>query len=236
MGDGGLCYGAALYDRTGKSRKKYEAITNVYLGPSYSDNEVRCVLETCAVKYRQCDSIEDEVAALLSKGEMVARCNGAMEFAPRALGNRSLLVPAVDASINDTVNKKLGLSEFMPFAPSTLESSARRCYKNTKGAMHTAKFMTITFNVTDSFSKSSPAVTHIDGTARPQLVAGENRKYMKIINDYRKLTGIPTIVNTSFNMHEEPIVCSPQDAIRSFLTGRLDYLAIGNFLVRNRKK
>jgi len=94
--------------------------------------------------------------------------------------------------------------------------------------------MTITFNVTPWFAKNCPAVTHIDGTARPQLVSKEaNPSYYKIIKEYEKISGIPAIVNTSYNMHEEPIVCTPDDAIRSFKDGNLDYLAIGNYLVKN---
>ena len=94
--------------------------------------------------------------------------------------------------------------------------------------------MTITFNCTDWMEKICPGVVHIDGTARPQLVIKEhNPSYYKIIDEYRKLTGIPSIINTSFNIHEEPIVCTPEDAIRAFKLGHLDYLAMGNFILKN---
>ena len=92
--------------------------------------------------------------------------------------------------------------------------------------------MTITFDCTERMKKTCPGVVHIDGTARPQLVVrDQNPSYYKIIDEFRKLTGLATIINTSFNMHEEPIVCSPQDAVRAFSLGQLDYLAIGDFLV-----
>jgi len=125
-----------------------------------------------------------------------------------------------------------GNSEFMPFAPVTLMESANKCYQNLKGAEHTAKFMTITFDCSDKFKKESPAAVHVDGTARPQLICKEdNPTYYNILKEYKKLSGLPSIINTSFNMHEEPIVCTPSDAIRAFKLGHLDKLAIGNFLV-----
>ena len=122
----------------------------------------------------------------------------------------------------------------MPFAPSTLAEYANQSYLNVDGASDAAKFMTITFECTDWMKKHCPGVVHVDGTARPQLVRKEdNPSYYKIIDEYRKITGLPSIINTSFNIHEEPIVCTPEDAIRAFTIGHLDYLAIGHFLVKN---
>ena len=123
-------------------------------------------------------------------------------------------------------------TEFMPFAPVTLERYADKCYKNLKGVEYPTRFMTITLDTTSYLKRVSPAVVHVDGTARPQIIRREdNPSYYKILMEYCKLTSIPTLINTSFNMHEEPIVCTPDDAIRSFLTGRIDFLAIGNYLV-----
>ncbi|MBI1935269.1 hypothetical protein HYS31_02410 [Candidatus Woesearchaeota archaeon] len=128
-----------------------------------------------------------------------------------------------------------GNTEFMPFAPVTLSEHANKCYKDIKGAEYTAKFMTITFDCTDWMKENCAGVVHIDGTARPQLIDKEtNPGYYRIVDEYRKITGIPCLINTSFNMHEEPIVCSPYDAIRAFLDGGLDYLAIGDFLAKKR--
>jgi carbamoyltransferase len=157
-----------------------------------------------------------------------------MEYGPRALGNRSILYQTKDRTVNDWLNKRLKRTEFMPFAPVTLKEYASQCYKNVGGAESAAKFMTITFDCTDWMKKHCPAVVHIDGTARPQLIDKKaNPSYYRILDEYRKLTGIPSIVNTSFNMHEEPIVCSPDDALRSFRDGGLDYLAIGSFLIEH---
>ena len=102
------------------------------------------------------------------------------------------------------------------------------------GGRYPAQFMTITFDCTDWMKKHCPAVVHVDGTARPQTIEKTtNPSYYKIVDEYRKITGLPTVINTSFNIHEEPIVCTPADAIRAFKIGHLDYLAMGNFLIAN---
>ena len=133
--------------------------------------------------------------------------------------------------MNQWLNQRLGRTEFMPFAPATLYEHRASCYKNITGGEYAALFMTLTFDCTDSMKRDCPAAVHIDGTARPQLVSAESSpSFHRIITEYYKLTGIPSVINTSFNMHEEPIVCTPDDAIRAFLQGNLDYLAIGDYL------
>ena len=236
MGDGGTGAGAALWTY----RQKYNhrlvphPIENVYFGPEFSDDEMRTALESEGLTYKRYENIELVIAELLTKNKVVARFNGRMEYGPRALGNRSILYPATDPAVNDWLNKRLGRTEFMPFAPATLYEYRDKCYKNINGAAHTSKFMTITFDCTDYMKKYSPAAVHIDGTARPQLVTQEiNPSFYKIISEYHKRTGIPSIINTSYNMHEEPIVCTPYDAIRAFKLGHLEYLAMGNLLVKN---
>jgi len=121
----------------------------------------------------------------------------------------------------------------MPFAPVTLEEKAYECYPDIKGAEFTSEFMTITCNCTPKMRAQSPAVVHVDGTARPQIASpAKNSRYYQIVKEYYQKTNIPSLINTSFNMHEEPIVCSPDDAIRSFVTGKLDALAIGDYLLK----
>lgn len=233
MADGGLSYGAAqaVYRDETKDVTR-EPIEDVYWGPGYNDGEIEASLKSHGVKYRRSEDICKEVAQLLVEGKVVANFDGRMEFGPRALGNRSILYQATDPSVNDWLNVRLHRSEFMPFAPVTLAEKASECYINTAGAEFTAEFMTITFECTEQMSKASPAVVHVDKTARPQLIRREkNPRYYNILEHYYEISGIPSIVNTSFNMHEEPIVCTPDDAIRSFLNGGLDFLAIGPFLV-----
>ncbi|MCG8607564.1 carbamoyltransferase [bacterium] len=236
MTDGGISVGAALHYDISSNGSLGSAIDDAYLGPGFSNAEIEEELEQAKVNYEYFKNVEKEIAKLLADNKVVARFNGKMEYGPRALGNRSILYAATDPSVNDWLNKKLGRTEFMPFAPVTLAEYAEECYENIKGAEYPAKFMTITFDCTDYMKKASPATVHVDGTARPQLIDEKtNPSYYKILKEYHKITGIPTIVNTSFNMHEEPIVCTPNDAVRSFLCGHLEYLAIGNFLVTNSK-
>lgn len=235
MGDGGTGAGAALWVHHDKNNNhKTRRINNVYFGPEYSDSEIKESLEKEGIKYKYYDNVEPEIAKLLADNKVVARFNGKMEYGPRSLGNRSLLYPAIDPEVNDWLNKRLGRTEFMPFAPVTLYEFREKCYKNMEGAEYPSTFMTITFDCTDYMKETSPAAVHVDGTARPQLVTEEiNPSYYKILKEYHKLTGIPSLINTSFNMHEEPIVCTPADAIRAFTLGHLEYLAIGNFIAEN---
>jgi len=234
MTDGGLSSGAALYYDVNRNGSFSGTLSDVYFGPGFTDNEIEQALKAAGLRYQRYEDIESKVAALLAAGHVVARFHGKMEFGPRALGNRSILYQATDPTVNDWLNKKLQRTEFMPFAPVTLIEHAEACYKNLRGAEYPAKFMTITFDCTDYMRQTSPATVHVDGTARPQLVSREeNPSYYRILEEYYKLTGIPSLINTSFNMHEEPIVCTPQDAIRAFQLGHLDYLAIGNYLVQN---
>ncbi|MFQ5601704.1 MAG: carbamoyltransferase [bacterium] len=234
MTDGGISVGAALHYDITTNGSLGSPVQDMYFGPEYSKEEIETELKKAQLNYEYFDNIEEKIAQLLADNKVVARFNGKMEYGPRALGNRSILYAATDPTVNDWLNKKLGRTEFMPFAPVTLAEYADKCYVNLKGADYPAKFMTITFDCTDYMKKASPATVHVDGTARPQLIDEQtNPSYYGILKEYHKITGIPTIVNTSFNMHEEPIVCTPNDAIRSFQCGHLEYLAIGNFLVTN---
>lgn len=233
MGDGGLAVGGSMFFLNAEKHIAAR-LEHVYLGPEYSDKEIEQELKKEKLTYQKPKSVEKEIAKLLAEGHVVARFNGKMEYGPRALGNRSILYQATDPTVNDWLNKRLQRTEFMPFAPSTLEEDAPKCYHKLAGGEFAARFMTITYDCTDFMKKHCPATVHVDGTARPQLVREkENPSYYTILKEYKKLTGLPSFINTSFNMHEEPIVCSPYDAIRAFLLGHLDYLAIGPFLVKN---
>jgi len=239
MTDCGVGVGAALasciQNRGGPAMDwNREVIRDVYLGEQYKPQEIEAALEEKGLSYTRPASIETEIAGLLAEGYVVARFDGRMEYGPRALGNRSILYQPADRSVNDWLNERLRRTEFMPFAPSTLWEYAPQHYRNWKPAAESARFMTITYDCTDWMKETCPGVVHIDGTARPQLVRREdNPSYWKIIDEFRKRTGVATVINTSFNMHEEPIVCSPRDAVRAFCQGHLDYLAIGDYLVKS---
>jgi carbamoyltransferase len=234
MGDEGLGLGAALYAAGKQNGLKPFRVDDIYFGPEYSDSEIESVIqaEQVSSSKHQDSELAERVASLLADGKVIAIYRGRMEFGPRALGHRTIMYHTKDPKVNDWLNKRLQRTEFMPFAPVTLEEFAGDCYKDLASRRYAAKFMTVTCDCTDWMKETSPAVVHLDGTARPQLI---NRKtepfYYEILTRYYQKTGIPSLVNTSFNMHEEPIVCTPEDAVRAFKLGHLDYLVIGSFLI-----
>ena len=168
---------------------------------------------------------------------MVGRFNGKVEWGPRALGNRSILISPSDKKINQLVNIRLNRTEFMPFAPCVLDTRVKDYFVDYDEEDFFAQFMTSTFRVYPKRIKEIEAVVHIDGTARPQIVTKKsNASLYKVLKNFEKKTGIGCLVNTSFNLHEEPIVNNPDDAIRSFLQGAVDVLAINDYLVEKKVK
>ena len=232
MGDGGCGTGLALYRSwPGGVGTPMES---AYLGPEFSSAELRQALDAHSLPYTEPARMARDVAGRLMAGEVVGRFAGRMEYGPRALGNRSILYHAREPEVNQWLNQRLGRTEFMPFAPVTLYEQRERCYLGLSGAEHAAQFMTITFDCTDWMKANCPAAVHVDGTARPQLLKREtNPDYYDILAEYEQLSGIPCLINTSVNMHEEPIVCTPADAIRAFLLGRIDALIMGPYLVEH---
>lgn len=238
MDDSGLSVGgalAALAEAPGADPARLsQRLENVYFGPQYSDEEIIRAIDASGFKTTRETDITRVVAGLLAEGNVVARFTGRMEYGPRALGHRSILYQTGDPTVNDWLNEHLRRTEFMPFAPATLVEYADQCYEDLDGARDAARFMTITFNCTARMKDESPGVVHVDGTARPQIIDPQTAPdFYKILSRYHQLTGSPSLINTSFNMHGEPIVCSPKDALRSFSQGKLDYLAIGDWLVAN---
>lgn len=233
MSDGGCASGAAML-AFGNQLARRKPMTNAYLGPQYTHDQIRAALEAEGLEFEDLgDDLEERVAEVLAANGIVARFNGPMEYGPRALGNRSILYPAREPEVNQWLNEQLGRTEFMPFAPAVLAEAAPRLFHGIDdGCSKTAEFMTITFDCTDEMIAHSPAAVHVDGTARPQLVTPDsNPSFYRILKRYEAITGIPVLINTSFNMHEEPIVASPKDAVRAFLLGNIHYLAAGPFLV-----
>lgn len=232
MGDGGTAVGAIFSEVSRKDHHFREAWRTCYLGPKFSDDQIKQAITNAGLSPVFPEDNAAAIAKLLAAGKIIARFDGAMEYGPRALGNRSILYRASDPDVNNWLNKKLGRTEFMPFAPITMAEHCGARYKNIAKFLLPARFMTITVHCTDLMQEESPAAVHIDGTARPQILRQEdNPNLHEILAAYHKLTGIPTLINTSFNMHEEPIVCTPEDAVRAFLSAKLDYLSIGPYLV-----
>ncbi len=235
MDDGGLSIGAALHvyeEKSGLQAK--ENFDDIYFGPKYADDEILSQLNKFNFKFEKIDNIEKKIASYLHEGFIIGRFNGSMEWGPRALGNRSILAAPVDKKINNKLNDRLNRTEFMPFAPIILKEKFSEYFNDYDTELKCIKFMTMTLDVKEEKIKSIPAVVHIDNTARPQLVTKEtNKSLYNILNEYEKFSKIPVLVNTSFNLHEEPIVCSPYDALRAFEKGAVDYLALENFWISN---
>ena len=235
MGDSGLAVGAAYLAGQEHGSVPRVATREVYSGLEFSDSEIEPILATWPsnIEFSRSDHVEREIGELLARGVIVGRFAGRMEFGPRALGARSILVHPGDPKVNQTINERLRRTEFMPFAPSVLDRRAADYFIGFEDGQVAADFMTVTYDVYPEQAPSIAAVVHIDGTARPQVVHQDlNPSYYSVLEEFESRTGIGCIVNTSFNMHEEPIVATPQDALRAFDQGSVDVLAIGSFVVR----
>jgi carbamoyltransferase len=232
MGDDGTSAGGALYWLGKAGTLVPTELRHVYLGNELPGASIERAVTTSGLPFELESDIDGRVGELLADGKVVARVTGSSEYGPRALGNRSILCSAADQRVNEWLNERLGRTEFMPFAPITLWEARERCYERLSGAEHAARFMTITFNCTDFMKRVSPAAVHVDGTARPQLVERDVSPGLhRILSEYSRRTGIPSLINTSYNMHEDPIVATADDAIATFRRSGLDYLALGSFLV-----
>jgi len=234
MTDQGIAVGAGLAWLAENHGAEPHALPHAYLGTEITDESIGALLESKGVPHERCDDIDARVAQLLIEKKVVARVTGRMEYGPRALGHRSILFHTGDPAVNNWLNRRLDRSEFMPFAPATMVEHAADCYSDYgPGLAHAARYMTVCMDTTPAMQKASPAVVHIDGTARPQVVHPEHDPgYHRIIGLYREATGVPTILNTSYNIHGEPIACSAADALDIFQRKEVDCLALGSFLLQ----
>jgi len=236
MGDSGLSLGGALLSQSRLLRRNVRSIIyDTYKGPEYSSEEIENILNRTSLQYKKFRSFAKqakEIAKLLADQRVIGFFKGRLEFGPRALGDRSILIDPRDAAVNDIMNKRLNRTEFMPFAPVILDKFAKDYLKGYESNHITAEFMTITYNTYEKKDVEIPAVIHVDKTARPQVIKKEkNPLYYMIIEEFYKITGVPVLINTSFNAHEEPIILSPRDAIKALRNNRVDILSIENFIV-----
>src|SRR5690349_2224924 len=228
--DDGVALGAALapyLDSGGKLPNR--AMRHGYWGPSFDDAAIEAALRTYKLR---CSRLADPAAAaaeLLSQGKILGWFQGRMEFGPRALGSRSILADPRDPEMNAKVNNAVKFREWWrPFAPSIKKEAA---VEYLESAMD-SPFMILTAQVRPEKRSIIPSVTHVDGSARPQTVEKEiNPLYWRLIDEFGKRTGVPVIMNTSFNLRGEAIVHTPTDAIRTFFTSGMDALVIGSYLV-----
>lgn len=186
------------------------------------------------IVHRPVDSIK-YIAHVLTNNKIVCLMRGRMEFGPRALCHRSILYNADSRETNDWLNKKLSRTEFMPFAPVTREEVADDLFINLDGGRDSAKFMTMTFDCTEEFAENYKAACHIDNTARPQIISKSDDEYMwNILKHYQDLTGKKAMINTSFNLHNNPIIESVEVAIDSWIKSDTDVLVIGDYVIEKR--
>lgn len=204
---------------------------HAYWGPSYDDARIVEALEAHGLPHRLSESIESDVASLIAQDKIVAFFQGRMETGPRALGNRSLLANPINRDMRDILNAKVKHREyFRPLAPSVLAEEAEAWFDIQKPTS-AADFMLMTYPARIEKRDRIPAVVHTDGSSRIQVVRREtNPRYHKVIEAFRAITGVPVVLNTSFN-DQEPIVCTPEDAINTFLKTEIDALALGDRLV-----
>ncbi|MBX0297769.1 carbamoyltransferase family protein [Haloarcula nitratireducens] len=229
-GDDGLPIGAALSSYYVEQQDEHpQHLEHPDFGPGFSDDRIETVLDGRELDYSEPDSITDRVAELLLDEQIVAWCQGRMEFGPRALGNRSILIdPRLDDG-KERVNAEIKFREsWRPFAPSMLERAIDEYL--VKAVPDT--FMITSYEVRDEKKDEIPAVTHVNGTTRPQVVkADANPNYHELIETFDAKGGVPLLLNTSFNLSGQPIVCSVEDAVGTFYNCGLDALAIGDYLL-----
>ena len=232
---GSALHGHIFFCKKNKISPTFSPLKDLYLGPEYNDEYVLKMIKKMnlenSYKIKKIKNINLEIAKLLAKGEIVARCTGRSEFGARALGNRSILANADNIETIKILNETIKDRDFwMPFTPSIIEEDSNRYLINDKKI--SAPYMTITFDSTKVAKKELPAAMHpYDSTIRPQIVTKSwNPDYYKIISEFKRITGRGAILNTSFNLHGEPNVLTPEDAIHTLKNSSLKYLALGKYL------
>jgi carbamoyltransferase len=229
MGDEGLVIGGALQyllERDGLPAwlKRRRRLDDVYWGRDHSARIDRALADAAGIRKLPGDPVE-EAAALLTQGLVGAVYEGRMEFGPRALGARSILASPADAAVNQRMNERLNRSDFMPFAPYVLAEDAAEVFEVTAANRYACRFMTITTAVNPAWRQRIPAVVHVDGTARPQIIdPASNPLYAGILDQFKQATGLPVLVNTSFNAHEEPIINRPEECVDALQNDRIDFV------------
>jgi carbamoyltransferase len=227
--DSGSAIGAALGLYQELTGKRPERLRHVFLGPDFTDEEIELQVESCGIRYRVCQNIAEDAAELIAEGKVVAWFQGRMEGGPRALGGRSILADPRRVESRDRVNAAIKFREYWrPFCPSLLDEAAPRFLRKSVEA----PFMIMAFEATDEARERCPAVVHVDGTMRAQTVdQSSNPRYHALLKAFERRTGVPVLLNTSFNIKGEAIVCSPRDALRTFWSTGIDALAIGSCLL-----
>lgn len=236
-GDAGTALGAALWlDRkTAPAPRPRWVMDHAYLGPAYGDGEIETLLRRAKMAYQRVPDVAGAVADRLAANQLVGWFQGRMEFGPRALGARSILASPMDPDMQARLNALKDREDFRPVAPAVMEEHAGDWFVPHGENDIVGPFMLFVHDVRPDRADRIPAVRHTDGTARVQTVRRDQHPlYYDLLDAFRQRTGVPVLVNTSFNTRGAPIVCSPRDAIEAFWTSPLDVLALGPFLVEKR--
>lgn len=230
--DAGTAIGAAMEISNRLGEPANFKMTHAYWGPEFSNNEIETILKEAKLDYDKVDNIDKETAKLLADGKIIGWFQGRMEIGPRALGNRSILGHPGLKGMKDKINKEVKHREgWRPFAPSVLDEAGSMYFE--KYCTH--PFMVLGFDTNKKGQKDLSQTVHVDNTARVQsVVKKDNPLYHSLISEFGKITGIPAVLNTSFNDAEQPLVCTPKEAIKTFFGTGLDCLAIGNYLVKKK--
>ncbi|MDD3875227.1 MAG: carbamoyltransferase C-terminal domain-containing protein [Bacteroidales bacterium] len=226
--DAGISMGAAMYIAA-QNGFKTEACQHVFLGNNYTNDDILSILKATNINYKEVNPIE-KASEYIENNKVIAWFQGGMEFGPRALGARSILSNPGHPGMKDILNYKIKFREsYRPFCPSVTEEDAMKYFS---GKKEVSPYMTITYDVKEGMGVKIPAVTHVNNTARIQTVnASQNKLYYELLLNLKKITGHAVVINTSFNTNNEPIVCSPFDALATFHRSGIDALFIGDFLV-----
>ncbi|AJY15061.1 carbamoyltransferase [Burkholderia multivorans] len=232
-GDAGTALGAALWtDFRERGARGDWRMDHAYLGPSFEDDAIEAFIREAQLPYRRLNDVAAQTAALLAQNRVIGWFQGRMEFGPRALGARSILASPIDPDMQRKLNRIKDREDFRPVAPVALESKAHEWFSGGRREPLHAPFMLFVYDVRPERAERIPAVRHIDGTARVQTVGPQQNPLLHaLLTEFDALTGVPVLVNTSFNTRGEPIVCTPRDAIECFWTSPLDALVIGSFLM-----
>jgi len=227
--DSGTALGAATYVAN-QLGERIMPMEHAYLGPEYSNDEIKTTLDTYKIPYEYHNDIIEVVSDLLAKGEIVAWFQGAMEYGPRALGNRSILANPSLKGISDKINLIIKFREkWRPFCPSILKEYAKEII----GTDHPSPYMTFCFEVSPIWRDKIKEVVHVDNTARPHVVdERSNPKFYNLLKSFHKKTGLPVLINTSLNRRGEPMISSPDDALNMFYGSGLEYMTLGNYLIK----
>ena len=226
--DAGTALGAALYFSKTRGFDPRFKMEHAYWGPEFSNAQIEKLLNRLNIKFKKDPEIEVTTAKLLAEDKTVGWFQGRMEIGPRALGARSILANPTKDWIKNKINNLKNRELWRPFAPSLLyEARSEYLLKPQE-----SPFMALAFKVTEEIKAKIPSVIHLDNSTRPHLVKKDvHPRYWKLINEFKKISGIPAILNTSFNLQGEPIVCTPEDALKTFYATEIDYLAMGDFLI-----